>query len=195
MFDWFRKKEPVRPTSWVDTLLALPDENFADVFARMVRNEIPAGRAMVVVAHANMLPMIGVQLETEGGKALDVIEKFVRRIFERLNSVEDDSVASRRLGWSLFSLLLYRLMEKASANPSLKPTVVEIWAMLASSGQHLKPLLEHNVVWSEDEKAWFADIKDANDGVGYVVNLMVPESYRADASFKDLAKKHNFFVL
>ena len=91
-------------------------------------------------------------------------------------------------------MLLYRLGEKASANPSLKPTVVEIWAMLASSGQYLKRLLEHNVVWAEDEKAWFADIKDANDGVRYVVNLMVPDSYRADASFKDLAKKHNFFV-
>jgi hypothetical protein len=76
----------------------------------------------------------------------------------------------------LRALLLYRLMQKASANPSIRGTVVEIWATLASRGQYLKPLLEHNIIWSEEEKNWFADLKNANDGVRYIVNLMVSPS-------------------
>jgi hypothetical protein len=56
------------------------------------------------------------------------------------------------------------------------------------------PLLEHNIIWSEEEKNWFADLKDANDGVCYVVNLMVPKHYRADPIFQEIAKKHQFYV-
>jgi hypothetical protein len=89
--------------------------------------------------------------------------------------------------WFLRSLLLYRLMQKASTNPSINGTVVEIWATLASSGQYLKALLEHNIIWSEEEKDWFADLKDENDGVRYVVNLMVPKHYRADPIFQEIA--------
>ena len=66
-------------------------------------------------------------------------------------------------------------MQKASANPSMTDTVVEIWATLVSSGQHLKSLLEHNIIWSEGEKVWFADVKDANDGVRYVVEPDGPQ--------------------
>jgi len=117
-----------------------------------------------------------------------------RLIFEKLTSPTDDEINRRRHESFLRALLLYRLMQKASANPSMTDTVVEIWATLASSGQHLKSLLEHNIIWSEGEKVWFADVKDANDGVRYVVNLMVPKCYRVEPTFQEIAKKHQFCV-
>ena len=110
-----------------------------------------------------------------------------RLTFEKLTSPTDDEINRRRHEWFLRSLLLYRLMQKASTNPSINGTVVEIWATLASSGQYLKALLEHNIIWSEEEKDWFADLKDENDGVRYVVNLMVPKHYRADPIFQEIA--------
>jgi hypothetical protein len=116
-----------------------------------------------------------------------------RFIFAKLTSPTDDEINKRRYEWFLRALLLYRLMQKAPANPSLKGTIVRIWATLASSGQYLKTLLEGNIIWSEEEKSWFANLKDANDGVSYVVNIMLPECYRSDPVFQELARKHQFY--
>jgi hypothetical protein len=117
-----------------------------------------------------------------------------RLIFVKLTSSTDDEINRRRHEWLLRALLVYRLMQKASANPLLKGADVEIWATLASSGQCLKALLEHNIIWSEEEKGCFGNLKDANDGVRHIVNLMVPNDYRADPIFQELAKKHQFYV-
>jgi hypothetical protein len=35
----------------------------------------------------------------------------------------------------------------------------------STSAKYLKSPLEHVVIWSEEEKVWFVDLKDANDGV------------------------------
>jgi hypothetical protein len=63
----------------------------------------------------------------------------------------------------LCALLLYRLMQKASANPSINGTVVEIWATLASSGQYLKSLLEHVVIWSESAPIASGAMRDGRE--------------------------------
>src|SRR5438105_1303797 len=112
-------------------------------------DEAPAANAMVVVAYANMrvnFPLGIYALEKEGRKThaalvdregrqtdaavLDEIHAFegmvhhyddvFRLIFEALTLPTDDEINRRRHEWFLRALLLYRLMQKASSNPSMK---------------------------------------------------------------------------
>jgi hypothetical protein len=143
MCSWFHKEEPARPKSEADALLALSDTDFANVFVRAIREVIPAGHAMIVVAFENMAPMLAV-LRSEAQRKGQVfnVDELIRESFERLNSSKDDEIKVRRWGWFSFSLQLHRLMQMAAANHSLRGRVVEIWALLASSGKYLKLTLE-----------------------------------------------------
>jgi hypothetical protein len=86
MFGWFRKKEIVRPTSEADKLLALSETDFADIFARWIRNEDPGAHAMIVVAYANMQVMIPAYIANE---SRFVFDRHIQKVLDEINKERD----------------------------------------------------------------------------------------------------------
>jgi hypothetical protein len=184
---------PPWTTPDADFLLSMPDISFADLLVSMFRRATPAENVMVIVAYANidvMLDATKTAFEAEGQTWSDnFIDEVIRRYFAKINSTKNDELSNRRRWWLSVALMFRRLMNKEASNHDLRARVIEIWMILANSGSYLKDLLEDNVLWSATDKAWFDDLRNGNDVVWYVANLMVPEVYRDDPELTVLGQR------
>ncbi len=176
-----------------DFLLSMPDVSFADLLVSMFRRATPAENVMVVVAYANvdvMLAAVKSACEAEGQTWNgSFIGEQIRRYFVQINSTKNDELSNRRRWWASVALLFRQLMDKEASNHDLRAYVIEIWMILADSGKYLKEVLKDNVLWSATEKAWFDELRNANDGVWYVASFMVPKPYRDDPELKALRQR------
>jgi hypothetical protein len=199
MFGWVRKSglKTAAPTMDAATkVLALPNPAFADICAEGIRGEQPGANAMVVVAFKAitlLLPLCAYALEKEG-KA-NRPEDVFRLLFNQVMSGPSDEITRRRYEARFRAIVLHELMQREQNDPSLYEVVVDLWVELAGSAQYIKPLLENNIVWSDDEKSWFKIFDTADDAVSQIVNHLVPARYRSHRKFKELGEKHNFFVV
>jgi hypothetical protein len=62
-----------------------------------------------------------------------------------------------------------------------------MWISLADGGQSLKASLEHNIIWSDQEKEWFSHIKSEEEGVKYVLNYVLPSQLKPNADLISFA--------
>lgn len=199
MFDWFRKQasEPAKPHADGAAMLALSNPVLVDLCVKLIRGEQPGANAMVVVAFnvlRNLFLPLGAEalnLEGKDNRPDDVF----RTLFDGCMSVANDEVNRRRGEAFSRALLFHELMRREESDPALHSAVVGIWVELASSGQFLRNLLEHNIVWSDAEKSCLKDFKTDDDAVAYIVNCIVPARYRSHPTIQELGKKHNFLVL
>src|SRR5580700_2702295 len=96
--------------------------------------------------------------------------------------LEEDlgEAAKRRLAWFYQSALILRATEIASEKNHLKSDVAALWIMLAKGSGNLSELLPPNVLWSDEEKAYFADIKNQRDGIWYCLQILTPAYLKKD---------------
>ena len=156
-----------------DFLLSMPDISFADLLVSMFRRATPAENVMVVVAYANidvMLAAVKSACEAEGQTWNgSLIGEQIRRYFVKINSTKNDELSNRRRWWASVALLL-TAYQQGSKQPQFKGVRHRDLVILADSREYLKEVLKDNVLWSATEKAWFDELRNANDGVWYVAN-------------------------
>lgn len=73
--------------------------------------------------------------------------------------------------WFLFAALLARLEKLGRRTEPVRPLAAATWTVIVTEYPRLKVLLPNNVVWTEDEKAWFelseSDKKLMEIGINY----------------------------
>jgi hypothetical protein len=67
--------------------------------------------------------------------------------------------------------------------------------MLARGSANLCELLPPNTLWSDDEKAYFVDIKNQRDGIWYCLNILTPACLRNNKQLISFAKSQDIFLL
>jgi hypothetical protein len=160
MLHWLRKRrKSTLKSNNLGDIVHLPNDRFSEFMKHLFEGELPATHAMVVVAYANLLPMIAVfkQVSEERGEQFS-LEAVVTVTLQRLDKASS-GMNKRRLFWFSLASLLYILAQRAGEDDELRSATAEIWLMLARSGLHLKPLLQHNVIWKESEKACSPNLK------------------------------------
>ena len=77
----------------------------------------------------------------------------------------------------------------------LQSDVVALWIMLARGSANLCELLPQNTLWSDDEKAYFVDIKNQRDGIWYCLNILTPACLRNNKQLISFAESQDIFLL
>jgi hypothetical protein len=106
-----------------------------------------------------------------------------------------EEIPKRRLGWFFQAALIRRATELASRKSNYQSDVAAMWIMLARGSANMSELLPPNVFWSDDEKAYFADIKNQRDGIWYCLNILTPAYLRKDKLLIAFAESQNVFLL
>jgi hypothetical protein len=199
MFGWFHNKVPESAMPYAEpdgaAMLALPNPAFTDLCVKMIQGEQPGAKALVVVAFnvvSILLPLSACALKLEGK---DHQTDVLRTLFDGFMSMPNDELNRRRREAFLRAWLFHELIRREETDLTLHKIVVDIWVDLAGSCQYLPNLLEHNIVWSDEEKSWLKDFKTGDEAVSKIVNILIPARYRADPKFEELGKKHSFFVV
>ena len=170
----------------------MADEDFANFTHGAIQDDVPATRAMCVVAYENLRPLMSaaISVAKERGEVPPSVDDFVTMTFDKLDVVHDE-IARRRLVWFFLAALVYRLDALAERKPSLIDCASDVWLLLSDAGQYLATLLEHNIVWTDSEKAYFSHLQGSHDGISYVMTIMLPKQYRSQPKLKLFAKSHN----
>jgi len=196
MFGLFRKKQDLSRN--VKQFLQATDPEFVSFCKHLFLEVEPATRAHILVAYKNVEPTIPIIIAymRKNGRSYsldDLIHTFSKEA-ERYS----DEINSRRYTWSLWATLLYRLGKISEHGKSdIKEAAATIWCQFAEDAPLLKRLLPHNVVWSDQEKAWFdfSLLRDDLDIIAYVVHYAMPKSLWGTDAVKKLADNHNFIYI
>jgi len=192
-FNWFRKKG--QPDDPILATLNLDAPSFVRFVKGLLCESEPGASTMCVVALRNLEPiMIFAKdwAEREPKKHVpNGIDEFIRLLSEENPK---DEISSRRQWWFQYALLVKRATILAEHNVAFHDDVAAIWVRLAEGGKYLKRLLEHNVIWDDNEKLWFSEFKSEKDGASYVLNLMSPKWIRENKQIQDYAFANDFFV-
>jgi hypothetical protein len=106
-----------------------------------------------------------------------------------------EEIPKRRLYWFYQSALIRRATEIASRKADLQPDTAALWIMLARGAANLRELLPPNALWSDDEKAYFADIKNQRDGVWYCLQVLAPAFLKTDKHLVSFAESQDVLLL
>jgi hypothetical protein len=87
--------------------------------------------------------------------SIDDLIVFVCAEYDKLGNSAKDEIPRRRSLWFLHALIVMKANEVAQRSPELVRSVVDIWVHLIACSRVLKNALEHNVLWSDEEKLWF----------------------------------------
>jgi hypothetical protein len=180
-----------------ELLMKLGDDQLATVAHAIIQKEEAPTHAMIVVAYQNLIPIYSAfRSEADrDGKTLDFADMLMFAADYRSPSVsakDKEEVLKRRFAWFLAAFAVLQLTDRAERNPEVFSTSTDIWLTLAKSGGVFPSLLQHNIVWKNDEKEWFSIIKDGSEGINFVSNFIVPKSHRRDIRFQEFAKEHKF---
>jgi hypothetical protein len=187
---WPRKK-----TSSAVDVLACSAPDFGEIVLGVLRDEIPATHAMIVVAYENLrlTMMVYGEPRPNAGEHLS-LDQMIQMTTARLET-ETDPIVSRRLSWFFFAGLVARLNRLAVVHPDLQDTAAEVWLLLANSGRFLKSLLAHNEVWAPDEKDFFWMLRDERDGIEHVIRFVMPNQYLEHENLRALAEQNAILTI
>jgi len=195
MFGLFKKK---KESGALAQVLHLDDKAFVSTVKKMLEESHPAAWTMCVVAYQNLQPMLQACEELakeKNGKDVPAdLDSFVRMLSVRLEENLEE-VAKRRLAWFYQSALIRRATEIASQKTDLQPDVAALWIMLARGSANLSELLLPNVLWCDDEKAYFRDIKNQRDGIWYCLQILTPDYLKKNKHVITFAESQNITLL
>ena len=195
MFNFFRPKEKTPELAY---FLRLDDVAFVSAVKKMLELGPPAAWAMCVVAYQNLNPILSACDElSKEHPASDVpadLDAFIQSVSSRLEQVTEE-IARRRLGWFFQAALIRRATEIASRNTSLQEDVAAVWIMLARGSAYLPTLLSTNVIWSDDEKAYFDVIKSEKEGIHYCLRILAPAYLRTGNLLTSFAESQDILLV
>lgn len=192
MFGLFRKK-PNPPSLAI--ILDMDDAGFVQTTLDSVKAGEPASGAMIAVAHVNLRPIMGAfanYAEKNNDPSLPRdVDGFIRMLAD---THYDDEVNIRRTSWFFLAALIMRATALANKNREFENQAAEMWLCVADGCRFLKNNLQHNIIWSADEKIWFDTLKDEKDGVSYCLNHVMPKWLRENPAVVDYADKQDIFL-
>jgi hypothetical protein len=190
---WGRREE-AKSAAAGERLLAIPPSVFAKGVEDMFTEDVPAGRAMCIVAYDNLRPISGAMRSAarKAGEKPFVVEDFIELCAVEMQK-RDDDVNKRRFAWYFAAAMLGRVDKLARTDSRLVDHAVACWALLAESAPILRVLLPDNIVWKEEEKIWFKELKSEADFVGHVLSHTMPACYGDHPSIVLIAKKYDIF--
>jgi hypothetical protein len=179
-------------------ILQLNDAVYISAVRKILETSHPAAWAMCLVAYQNLNPMLQACEELAREKdSKDVpadLDSFIKIIGSRLEEVSEE-ISKRRLGWFFQAALIRRATEFGAKKSEFQSDVAAIWIMLARGSANMSELLPPNALWSDDEKAYFAEIKNQRDGIWYCLNILTPAYLRKDKQLIAFAESQNVFLL
>ncbi|MBI5205414.1 MAG: hypothetical protein HZA11_10905 [Nitrospirae bacterium] len=161
--------------------LKLSDSTFIKTMQQWITTQEPAACAMCIVAYENQRSILQVSIYlAHTDKNSDAPKNLQEYLYILANTLKEqhilnNEIGSRRLGWFFQAGLVLRATEIAEQNNIFVDDVVDIWIALIRGSAFLKRLLEHNVIWSRDEKVWFDNLTDQLSGMRYTFNLIMPK--------------------
>ena len=195
MFGFFKKK---KESGALALVLRLDDKAFVSFVKNMLEESHPAAWTMCVVAYQNLQPMLQACEElAKEEKFKDVpadLDSFIRMLSARLEENLEE-IPKRRLSWFYQAALIRRATEIAAQKNDHQSTVAALWIMLAKGSATLSELLPPNALWSDDEKAYFADIKSQRDGIWYCLQILTPDYLKKDKSLISFAESQDITLL
>ena len=195
MLEFLKRKKRQSDLSLV---LKLVDREFASIVKGVVDESHPAALTMLLVALHNLSPMLSAcqkLSKTESGHQVPAdLDGFIRMIANRLE--EDlDEIPKRRLMWFYQAALVQRLDAVAEDQPNLHSNAAAIWIQLTKGAANICHLLPPSALWSEDEKAYFVDIKNERDGIWYCLQIMTPAYLRSNSELISFAESQGVLLL
>jgi hypothetical protein len=166
MFNWLKKKKKEPELA---ALLKLDDIHFGNVVGETILKEDPSGTVMILVAYANLTPILGAAKVIAKEHSLsDLPQTLDEHLYKIADRIENDKMNERALRRSMrfFTAgLLKRATEKASANPELRDIMIEAWFHIIKNSSYTAHILKTNILWSDVEKGYFSDINDELSGM------------------------------
>ena len=154
----------------------------------------PNARVHTLVAYKNLIPLISVdygKLKEQGDEFS--IESWIHDLVPKVNSSEGDEVNYRRLGWFLTASFLARMEKLSVVEQPLLGATAKVWLLIANDASFLKRTLPNNVIWDEEEKAWFdLNLKD-EQLVEWTINHVMPPLVASHESVKEFARARGLF--
>lgn len=195
MFGLFKKK---KQSGTLAEILRLDDKAFVSTVKKILEQSHPAAWTMCVVAYQNLQPILQaceeLSPERKGKDVPADLDSFIRMLSARLEENLEE-IPKRRLAWFYQSALIRRATEIASRKSELQPDTAALWIMLARGAANLSELLPPNALWSEDEKAYFVDIKNQRDGVWYCLQILTPAFLKTDKHLVSFAESQDVLLL
>ncbi len=195
MFGLFRKRKP-KPGLYA-ALLSAAHGDFIDSVTEMVTKSDPASRAMILVALANLDVYLSVMFKVgnenpKEGMPTTLDEAIT--FFEESLTQSQSEVGKRRIQWFLLASLVKRATQ-LSISEGNTHRIQDAWISLAEAGGNIRTIIRDNIIWDENEKIWFSDIKDRKAGVSYVLSLMMPKTLRKSQKLRAYADEQDIFLL
>jgi hypothetical protein len=196
MFGFFKKKKSEPAAAGI---LNLDDHAFVQAVSRMVCDGHPAAATMCLIASENLRPLMGAAFtlarqKTDQQMPSD-LDGLIRFFAESSEKDDADEVARRRIQWFFLAALIVRAGGRSAADATLVPSVVEMWLYLAKSGELLAETVKQNQLWDTNEKIWFQHLRTPSDGVGYVLQHMVPKHLKSQPKLREFAQQRGVMML
>lgn len=192
MFGLFKRKTPENPLKSVLDQDCLAYALFVEeLFENMERGS----RAHVLVAYLNLFPTISVMRSyaAEHGEEYS-IDEFILGCAHN-HEAANDEINTRRHAWFMWAAMIYRITEKCADEDKIRDILAGIWCGIARDSPLLKALLPDNVVWQNDEKAYFDLVLNGPDKeiVAWTINHGGPRVIWPSPVIKSLAEKFDLF--
>lgn len=175
-------KEPNNDNDTYEQILKLKDATFIKALQYMITTQEPAACAMCIVAYENQGPQLNASFYlAHTDKTSDApknLEEYLYKVIIyalKKKEYQYNEIAQRRLMWFYQAGLIRRATEMAEQNNIFVDDVADIWLALTRGSAFLKRLLEHNVIWSREEKMWFDDLTGQLSGMRYTFNHIMPK--------------------
>jgi len=183
----FKKKpEPLRRFEIADVVSA------AGTLKEQVEEQVPNGRAQIVIALWHLRPIMIVN--TSLAKDRGYSEYDIRHMMGSLQDAMPQATGEidrRRVGWFFIAGTLYYLCHFGGEPPQqMKDDLADIFIMLADATYVIPNIVEHNIIWKDEEKEPFKDglLGTKRD----VLCNMTPPYLRTHQKLAAYAKQHGF---
>jgi hypothetical protein len=191
IFSWLRQKPS--PDEGLLALAGILESNRTDVIVETARQLIcdldPNGCVQTLVGYNNMkhiyLPVSRALRERQVNAGVknddpcpDTIESYAKFI---ASSPIPNEPSRWRSYWFLYGLFLMKAEDIAKRETAYRDIFADIWIRLIESSRLTKTVLEHNVLWRNDEKHWWFDkngnarISTARESIVYCANHVMPK--------------------
>jgi hypothetical protein len=150
----------------------------------------------------NVDPLLGAMKDTyiDNTKSLpierlDTIERFMEWLYKDYHSLaasSQDEIPRRRTLWFIHALLVMRANQIAERERAYEDAVAEIWIHLIACSRVFGDALEHNVMWSIEEKEWFGTARsplcfvlEERPAMLFCANHIMPKWLRENAKLTE----------
>jgi hypothetical protein len=178
-------------------IVHLPPDATVEIARELICNLDPNGGAMTLVAYKNLNPTLGAMKEihrrqVDAGMTTSLVPSSVDDFIvflcagnDKLGNSAKYEIPRRRGLWFLHGLTVMKANEVAQRSPERVRSVVDIWVHLIACSRVLRNALEHNVLWSDEEKSWFGDqdrpfsrVPTERKAMEWCINLAMPRWLR-----------------